>query len=205
MVKIKICGITNREDYNLALANGADYTGFIFYEGSPRYVDPHRVKQIICSGRGGSHLKVGVFVNEEPHKVADIFHLTGLDLVQLHGDESPEYCSELGLPFWKVIRVRDQLSSEPFHEIPADTFLLDTYSETIKGGTGRSFDLQLAGEAMKTGKNIIIAGGVSISNIVEILSLSPYGVDVNSSLERIPGKKCAVKMRRFFDKIRSRG
>lgn len=192
-------------DYNLSLEHGADYTGFIFFEGSPRYVDPLLVKEMRCSGKGRTPQKVGVFVNEEPQKVSDIFHRAGLDLVQLHGEESPEYCSELGLPYWKVIRIRDHLSLKQLGEMPGNTFLLDTYSKAIRGGTGRRFSLQLAREAIDSGKNIIIAGGVSAANLEEILSLSPYGVDVSSSLEISPGRKCPVKMKQFFSKLKSRG
>jgi phosphoribosylanthranilate isomerase len=163
------------------------------------------VKEIISSGKGTEHLKVGVFVNEEQQRVADIFHQTGLNVVQLHGDESPEYCHELGLPFWKVIRVKDHLSLRQLHQMPGDTILLDTFSKTERGGTGRPFSLHLARTAINSGKKIIIAGGVSTANIREILALSPFAVDVSSSLEISPGKKCPLKMSDFFKKIRSRG
>ena len=205
MVKIKICGITNLEDYNHAVTHGVDYTGFIFYTGSPRCIGREAVKKIIDSGKKGTHLKVGVFVNEEQQRVKEIFYRSCLDLVQLHGEESPEYCHELDLPYWKVIRVKDHFSLLHLDELPGETVVLDTYSNKTRGGTGQPFDLELAREVIARGKKIIIAGGVSIDNIDSILSLSPYAVDLSSSLESSPGKKSVDKINQFFNKIKSRG
>ncbi|MCP4218546.1 MAG: tryptophan synthase subunit beta, partial [bacterium] len=197
MVKIKICGLTDKEDYKQAVALGADYTGFIFYPGSPRYIDKYGARAIVA-GEGGSHKKVGVFVNESAEKVREIYDYVGLDLVQLHGDESPEYCESLGLPYWKVIRVKDKSSLDTMDLYKCRVFLLDTFSPAQYGGTGKVFNPDLARGAIEKGNAIVVAGGISPENIAEISALMPYAVDVCSGVEREPGKKDMEKMKRLF-------
>ncbi len=172
-IKIKICGITNEEDYLSAISLGADYVGFVFYKGSPRYVSLERVMEItehIGPCRGGCsiggvrgctaprcHKRVGVFVNESIERVREIYNRASLDIVQLHGDESVEYIRELGLRCWKVFRIRDMKSftsiKNYFHGIDGkedcgliSTYLLDTYLDgnpSLYGGTGKPFDYGL--------------------------------------------------------------
>jgi tryptophan synthase beta chain len=202
-IKIKICGITNIEDYRDAVALGADYAGFIFYPDSPRYVSPTLAVKLASEAPEGNHQKVGVFVNEDIDVVRDIYDCVGLDIVQLHGDESPEYVERLGLPCWKAIRVKDRDSLEGMENYPCETILLDTYKKGMYGGTGMSFDPELAVEAAGKGKRIIVSGGIGEENIEEVLKLSNsfYGIDINSSIEETPGKKSRTKMERMFKKI----
>jgi len=198
MVLIKICGLTNPQDYWLIVASGAHFSGFIFYDKSPRAISPQVAAQIIKQGPKGFHRKVGVFVNEQAERIQEIFYQTGLDIVQLHGDESPQYCRDLNLPIWKTISVKDESSIQRINEYPCDTFLLDTYSSSQYGGTGKRFNPELIKKALKTGKKIIVAGGVSIGNVREIINLSPYAIDISSSLEEKPGQKSKTKTKKFF-------
>ena len=202
MVKIKICGLTNLKDYNAAVSLGADYVGFNFYRKSPRYINKKTAAEIIKLGIDKGQQKVGVFVNENKQKIKDIYEYVGLDRVQLHGDETPEYCLQLGLPFWKVFRIKDKNTIQLIPVYTCDTILLDTFSSHQYGGTGTTFDLQLGQQAIQTGKRIIIAGGISTENIGAILILSPFGIDICSSLEISPGKKSYKKMKIFFEKIK---
>jgi phosphoribosylanthranilate isomerase len=201
MLKVKICGITNVEDYLAAAALGADFVGFIFHRPSPRSVSPLLVKYL--SGQFSLPVKkVGVFVDEDRESLRRTVEETGLDIVQLHGDESPDYCLKLGLPFWKAIRVRDRKSLDQMARYDCRTFLLDTYAKDKPGGTSFPFDWKIAQEAIGDKFQIVVAGGISSENIEEIASLQPYGVDVSSSLEEYPGKKNVEKMTRFFSVIR---
>jgi phosphoribosylanthranilate isomerase len=207
-MKIKICGITNTTDCREAVSRGADYIGFIFYPPSPRYVTAEQAARIV---RRVSRLvdrqygKVGVFVNESIRAVTGIYHRVGLDVVQLHGDESLEYRRQLALPYWKALRVKDSRSLEELDRLAGEAVLLDTYVEGTYGGTGVSFSLGLAEEAIKIaaarGIRVIISGGISLENIEAIgrLPLSPYAFDVNSSLEEKPGKKSREKIEKFFE------
>jgi len=201
MLKVKICGITNVEDYLAAASLGADFTGFIFYEPSSRSVPPLFVKSL--SRQFSSPVKkVGVFVNETQENIRRAYYETGLDIVQLHGDESPDYCLRLGLPFWKVIKVRDQKSLDQMSRYDCETFLLDTYAKDKPGGTSMPFDWKIAQEAVDKKFQIVVAGGISSENIEEVASVRPYGVDVSSSLEEYPGKKSIEKMITFFSAIK---
>ncbi len=201
MLKVKICGITNLEDYLAVASFGADFAGFIFYRLSPRYVSPPFVKNL--SRQFSLPVKkVGVFVNETREGIRRIYYETGLDIVQLHGDESPDYCRKLGLPFWKVIRVRSQESLEQMNSYDCETFLLDTYVEGKQGGTSVPFDWAIAQEAVRREFRIIIAGGLSSENVEEVACLRPYGVDASSFLEEHARKKSIEKMTRFFSIIR---
>jgi len=201
MFKVKICGITNVEDYLAAASLGTDFAGFVFYRSSPRYISPRFVQNL------SKHFslpvkKVGVFVNESIENIKKIYNETGLDIVQLHGDESPDFCGELGLPFWKVIRVRNRKSLEQMNLYDCGTYLLDTFVRDKPGGTSLPFDWKIAQEAVDNGFQVVIAGGISSENIEAVSSLQPYGIDVSSSLEEYPGKKSIEKMTRFFSIIR---
>jgi phosphoribosylanthranilate isomerase len=202
MTRIKVCGLRRPEDLRLANDLGVDFAGFIFYEKSPRHIDPCRAQQIGTRVESGGIKKVGVFVNEEIQKVRDIFACVGLDIVQLHGDETPDYCGRLGLPFWKAIRVKDERSLDLIETYDCGTFLLEPYSRDRYGGTGTSFSPEVAERAIKSGKRIIIAGGVSVYNVEQALALSPFAVDLNSSIEDRPGEKSSRKMREIVEKIR---
>ncbi|MEI7942709.1 MAG: hypothetical protein WCH76_06030, partial [Candidatus Riflemargulisbacteria bacterium] len=187
---IKICGITSKQDFD-ALANlGVDYLGFIFYEKSLRYVSPSKVAGFI----NNRVTKVGVFVNETADRIREVYAEAKLDIVQLHGEESPEFCEELGLPFWKVIRVKDASSLAIIDSFPKGTkFLLDSFVKDSYGGTGLSIPLELIIKALEKTENIIVAGGIGLNNIEDILKLPFIEVDVNSSVELSPGNKDIVK------------
>lgn len=203
MVRIKICGLTNLDDYRYAQKLAVEYTGFIFYSKSPRFVEADQAKRIVASGLDLRNLRVGVFVNEKIEVIRKVFHSVPLDIVQLHGDESPEYCQKLALPCWKAIRVREETSLRDMERYPCEAFLLDTFSPNAYGGTGRSFDISIAKKAIAKKKNIIIAGGISGKNITEVLAVSPFAVDINSAIESTPGNKDHEKMNSIVTKIRN--
>jgi phosphoribosylanthranilate isomerase len=199
MVKIKICGITNLADALLAAELGADALGFIFYPKSPRKVEPEVARAIIAQ-LPPFVASVGVFVDEEASMVQDLVAQVGLDWVQLHGQESPEYCRSLGRKVIKGFRIRDErslLELGPYRPI-VQAFLLDTYKKGQVGGTGEVFDWHLALEAKKIGR-IILAGGLTPENVGQAIATArPDAVDAASGTEASPGKKDPAKLRAFF-------
>ena len=205
MVRIKICGITNLEDALLAVDLGADALGFIFYPKSPRTVAPAAALAIIAQ-LPPLVTTVGVFVDEDAAAVQDLAARVGLDWVQLHGQESPEYCRSLGRRVIKGFRVQDQhsLTALAAYRGAAQALLLDTYKKGQIGGTGETFDWALAREARKFGP-IILAGGLNPENVAQaIAAAQPQAVDVASGVESAPGKKDPEKLKRFFAAVRRR-
>ena len=203
MVRVKICGITNLEDALMAAELGADALGFIFHPRSPRYVAPDAARQIIA-GLPPFVLTVGVFVDEEAQTVRDLAARVGLDWVQLHGQESPEYCRSLGRRVIKGFRIQDEKSFKSLaaYQGAAQAFLLDTYKKGQVGGTGATFDWRLAREAKKYGP-VILAGGLTPENVAEAIRIAqPAAVDVASGVEAAPGKKDPAKLRAFFAAIK---
>ena len=199
MVKIKVCGITNKEDFILAERLGAAYAGFIFYPGSKRNIEPEKARTIINDG-AGRVVPVGVFVDETADNIRQIADYTGIAIAQLHGNEQPAICRQLPIPCWKAFRVRDDSFLEQMKPYSCQAYLLDTWSAAASGGTGKSFAWQWAARAIASGKKIVVAGGVSSANIDALLKLKPFAVDICSSLETVPGKKCPEKMELFFRK-----
>lgn len=201
-VKVKVCGMTQLKDAVHAVEQGADAVGFIFYNKSPRSVTMKTVREII------SRLPpfvdtVGVFVNERVEKVNKVAEYCGLDLVQLHGDESPAYCKKIKRRVIKAFRVKDLQSIKQLEKYSVSGFLLDTFSENEHGGTGKVFDWNLAHPAKKMGP-VILAGGLNPRNIKQaIKQVRPYGVDVCSGVEKEPGIKDPEKVRVFLENIRS--
>jgi phosphoribosylanthranilate isomerase len=197
MVRIKICGITNLEDARVAVEAGADALGFVFYEKSPRFINPVRAAEIIAKLPPFIQ-SVGLFVNEETEKINWTADYCGLDLVQLHGDETPEDCLEVTRRVIKAFRVQNIVSIDPLNKYQVAGYLLDAWSPDAYGGTGRTFNWELAGAARKYGP-IILAGGLSPDNIAEaIMSVKPYGIDVSSGVESEPGKKDPAKIREII-------
>ena len=146
---------------------------------------------------------VGVFVNETAERVNKIADYCGLDLVQLHGEESPAFCRKIHRRVIKACRVKDLKSIKQLEKYPASGFLLDTFSENLHGGTGKTFDWNLALPAKKIGP-VILAGGLTPRNIRQAISqVRPYGVDVSSGVEKSPGIKDLEKVRAFLKNIRS--
>jgi phosphoribosylanthranilate isomerase len=198
MTRVKVCGITTPDDACLAAEYGADAVGLIFAESSRR-VSVEEAREI-AAALPDDVLKVGVFVDAEPAKVLRIAAEVGLDYAQLHGDESPEVVAAVqdgGLKVMKAFRVRGAASLEALRYYEADLFLLDAYSERVRGGTGERFDWVLAKSLTGRG-NIVISGGLTPENVREAIRFfEPYGVDASSSLEDAPGKKNAERVRRF--------
>ena len=198
--KIKICGITNPEDAAAAVEAGVDALGFVLYRKSPRYIEPHLVKQIIAE-LPPFVLPVGVFVNEDAKVVRDLMDSCGLALAQLHGDETATYCETLGRPVLKAIRLKDRRSFLALAEFKGRAgvrgLLLDAYSEDAYGGTGRTTDWSLAAEVARAA-TVVLAGGLTAENVgAAVRTVRPYGVDVSSGVEDRPGKKNREKMRAF--------
>ena len=203
MTKIKICGITNLEDAWLAAELGADALGFIFAE-TPRRITPAKAKTIIHS-LPPLVKTVGVFVNEDPSRIKKIKSECGLDLIQLHGDESPEMCRDLMPYSIKAFRIQNETSIKNIKRYQGfvRAILLDTYQKGKAGGTGRTFDWSLGLKAKEAGIPIILSGGLGPENIQEaIRSVDPYAVDINSGIEKRPGKKDPVLMKQLMEKIK---
>jgi phosphoribosylanthranilate isomerase len=203
MVRVKICGITNLDDALVATAMGAHALGFIFAE-SPRRIDPAEAEKIIRS-LPPLVKTVGVFVNEDPERIKEIITFCGLDLIQLHGDESPGIGLGLMPRSIKAFRIQNDRDVENIkrYQGAVRAILLDTFQKGKAGGTGRSFDWSLAVKAKEAGLPVILAGGLGPENIREaIAAVKPYAVDVNSGIEERPGKKDPVLMKQLMEKIR---
>ncbi len=203
MTKIKLCGITNPKDALYAVGLGYDYLGFIFYNESPRNISIASAQKI-CQNVSGLIKTVGVFVNEEPKNIEKIVKKCGLNLVQLHGDESPDYCeslsetlSKLNCQTIKAFRIKDNVESLAGHE-KVDYFLLDTFVEGDVGGTGETFNWDLAIEAKKFKKPLFLSGGLNPENVVEAIEkVQPFAVDVSSGVERLVRRKDYDKLVAF--------
>jgi len=203
MVRVKICGITNRQDARMSVEMGADAIGFIFAP-SPRQIAPEKAREIIC-GIPPLAQTVGVFVNEKPDTVRRIMWFCRLDLIQFHGDEPPEVCGNFMPHTIKAFRFRDGSvlqSIRPYHgKIRA--MLFDSYDEKIRGGTGKTCNWDLTVRGKDSGIPIILSGGLTPSNIEKaISSVKPFAVDVNSGVEKRPGKKDHLLMKELMEKIR---
>lgn len=198
MVFTKVCGITNPGDAREAADAGADAIGLIFAE-SPREVNVEEARRISVALPDGV-LKVGVFVDAEPEEVLQTAREVGLDLAQLHGDETPETVAAIrgaGLPVMKALRVRNAEALAEIQSYEADLIMLDAWSARVRGGTGETFDWGLA-KSVKGRGNIVVSGGLTPENVREAIEFfEPYGVDASSSLEEKPGKKSGERLRRF--------
>ena len=200
MIGVKICGITSLKDAIMAGNYGASALGFIFYKNSPRYISPQLLKTWIF--KVPSNLKkVGVFVNKDVDKVNKISGDLNLDMVQLHGDESPEYCNQMIKPVVKVFKVNNEFDPTVLNEYLVSAFLFDTYKKESYGGTGESFDWQSISN-LNTEIPVILSGGLNAENILEgIEVVTPSAVDVNSGVESEPGVKDAEKVKYFFTRL----
>ncbi len=203
-MEIKICGITNAEDAQAAVEYGADALGFIFHPPSPRYVSPVDAKSIIDSLPDKPVCKVGVFVNVIQARINEIVTYCGLDLIQLHGDESPEYC--LRFPALKLIKAVSPRSTEDLKSLDEYTvrsFLIDFRCRGLYGGTGKTCDWGLAATIARE-KPLILSGGLGPENLEEaIRNVSPPAVDICSGVESAPGNKDHEKMRMAVEKVRA--
>jgi len=196
-VKVKICGITSVADGVAAAEAGADMIGLMFYERSPRHISFATAAEI---SRAVSPfvIKVGVFVNPAEEAVFRAIGECGVTLLQFHGEEAPEFCTQFGVMSMKAFRVRDAASLAALPNYQTDAYLLDAYSPDAHGGTGAKFNWDLAIDAKQLGKPVFLAGGLTPENVGEaVRRVQPFGVDVSSGVESAPGKKDPAKVRGF--------
>ncbi|CAN5208047.1 phosphoribosylanthranilate isomerase [soil metagenome] len=206
MTKVKICGITNLEDALLSAKFGADALGFNFYEKSPRYIAPEKAREII-EQLPQEILKVGVFVNEDLEKIVEIAETAKLDALQLHGEETPEFARELkqktNLEIIKAFRVSPDFVPEDVLQYETDAILLDAYSPKEHGGTGETFDWEIAKKVQEIFPKMYLAGGLSEQNIGKAIEIViPYAVDACSGLEKVKGYKDFEKIRLYLFAIK---
>ena len=200
MTWIKICGITNEEDALQAVSLEVDAVGFIFAP-SPRRVEPFTAQEIV-QYLPPSVLRVGVFVNQDYSEVERILKDCGLTALQFHGKELPEYCRKFSLPVIKAIPIKDLESLREIDKYPNVSILLDTYHPAKAGGTGKTFPWETALKA-KEKKNFILSGGLTPDNVEEaIRKVRPFGVDVGSGVESMPGKKDFFKKVEFVKEVK---
>ncbi|MBF0510940.1 MAG: phosphoribosylanthranilate isomerase [Candidatus Omnitrophica bacterium] len=203
MVRVKICGLTSELDAARAARAGAWAVGFIFYKKSPRFISPFKAKKIIET-LPPFVTPVGVFVNHSPGAVRDIINHCALRVVQLHGDEDPDFCRWLRrskVKIIKVFRVGEKFDPKTVEDFKVDAFLFDTDDKQSFGGTGKTFDWKVI-EQVKSSNDtpIILSGGLNAQNVIEAVNtLKPYAVDANSGVETSPGIKDAKKMKEFID------
>ena len=198
MIPVKICGITNLEDARLAVNSGASALGFIFYDKSPRYILPETASQIAADLKGKVSF-TGVFVNKTLDYIHAVKEEMGLNFIQLHGNETPEYCRAVQLPVIKVFRVAPDFDVETMRSYDVHAFLFDTYEKGKPGGTGDIFNWNLIID-LQTDTPIILSGGLGVENILDAINaVCPSAVDVNSGVESKSGVKDEKKMKALFD------
>lgn len=205
MIRVKICGITSREDAWAAIEAGADAVGFIFVKGTPRFIEPEAAAAITAE-MPPFVATVGVFIDRTVEDVEKTAASCGLSVAQLSGSELPEECARLRLPFVKAIRIQreDDLAGLSKYK-RARAFLLDTYVPGVPGGTGRTFPWEIAAKAAREAR-IILSGGLTPENIAEaVVQVRPYAVDVCSGVEAFPGRKDHRKVREFIDRAKKAG
>ena len=199
MTKIKFCGFVDEKDAVQACSLGIDFIGFNFVQSSKRFVSPEKAKEII-SKLPGHVKKVGVFADETPQRVRFIQQYCKLDLLQFHGFETPEYCSQFR-NYIKAFRVKDASSLEPVKNYETEFVLLDAFVEDELGGTGKSFNWGLAKNV--GGKKVFLAGGLDAGNVAEAISeAEPFAVDAASGIEDSSGVKSVEKMRAFVEAVK---
>jgi len=205
-VKVKICGLTNLADAQVAVDAGADYLGFIFYPKSPRYVTPAKVAEILEALDLSSHVQsVSVFVNSPLESVDAVLRQTGLKLAQLHGDEPAEFLAHFSGRGFKAVRPIDMDSAQQasvfigYPRPPAPNLLLDAYHPSTYGGTGQQADWSMAASMAQSTPRLLLSGGLNAANVqLAIATVSPWGVDVASGVESSPGHKDHEQVRAFI-------
>ncbi len=207
MTAIKICGMTRVEDALQAAACGADLLGMIFVQTSPRYIAPEKAAEIAQAVRAtfpsGSPLLVGVFVNAAADQVRQVSARCGLDLVQLHGDESPAYAASLGLPYILARRVGSPGALQGLARYRPWAYLLDSYDPERAGGSGAAWRWIRMEDRLPPDARLILAGGLMPENVQEGLqAVRPWGVDVASGVEERPGIKDADRVAAFIAQVK---
>ncbi|MDP3804610.1 MAG: phosphoribosylanthranilate isomerase [Candidatus Omnitrophota bacterium] len=203
MTRIKICGITNKTDAVNAAGLGVDMLGFVFYKKSTRYVSAATAEDII-NELPFSIGKVGVFVNEPKEDVIKIAEDAGLNMLQFHGDETPEYCNSFKDKYKviKAFRLNDRNDLKKINDYDTDFYLLDTYKADSIGGTGETFDWKILND-FEILKPVILSGGLTPENVsAAIKEVAPYAVDVSTGVEASPGKKDLTLMKKFAEFVR---
>jgi len=200
MIPVKICGITNIFDAEYAIDNGASALGFIFYHGSPRYIKYSKAKKIINSLDNRIKI-IGVFVNEDLDNINNIIQTMKFDFIQLHGDETPEYCNEIDLPIIKAIRVNNNINIDNLLKFKVNAFLFDKYKKGFLGGTGEIFNWELLNH-LNINIPIILSGGLNTNNVEKAIKLvKPDIIDINSGIEKSPGIKDMYKLNTIMNTI----
>jgi phosphoribosylanthranilate isomerase len=203
MTKIKICGTTRVEDAMAAAAFGADFIGMIFFPESARFVHRDRARAIAEAVRRTNDRTqlVGVFVNQDVEEMVDTCELVGLDLLQLHGSESPNVAARTQRPFIKAFRISDETPDTSTYS--CDWVLFDTYSEKVAGGTGQTFQWNVL-DSWPRNQKFFLGGGINPDNVAEaIRRVRPDAIDVSSGVEDGPGLKNHDKLKRLFEAVRS--
>lgn len=203
MTRIKICGITREQDLQAAVAAGADALGFVFYAKSPRNIDAAQAAALLRA-LPPFVSSVGLFVNPETDFVRDVLAQAPLDVLQFHGDETPEFCRQFGRPYLKAIRVRAGVNLIECAARYADAqgLLLDAYVEGVQGGTGESFDWGLIPAELAA--KVVLSGGLNPGNVATaVRAVRPYAVDVSSGVEASKGIKDAAKVAAFTNEVRN--
>ena len=202
-VKVKICGITNIEDAVMAAEAGADALGFMFYEPSPRHLKLFTAMEIIRE-LPPFVSRVGVFVNPSADVVRRAVEECGIDYVQFHGEEPPDFCAKFPVPVIKAFRIQDGDSLAQLQAYRTTAWLLDSFVPGKPGGTGERFNWDLAVKAKQLGRPIILAGGLTAENVGDaVKKVRPYGVDVSSGVDLLPGKKDSAKVRQFIEQAKA--
>ncbi len=202
--RVKICGITRRQDAEFAVEMGADALGFVFYSPSPRAVTIAQVKDII-EGLPPFVSIVALFVDASADEVNNCLNELAIDIVQFHGDESAEYCEQFNTPYMKAIRMKEGVELTELAErySSASALLLDSYQPGVPGGTGQAFDWSMINDIDKT---IILAGGLTVNNVaMAIEQVQPYAVDVSGGVEQSKGIKEQQKIRAFMQEVMNGG
>ena len=202
MTRIKICGITNIDDALMSIDAGADALGFNFVPDTPRYLKDTNAAAKIIEQLPPFITTVGLFVNAAPELIQSIADECHLDMLQLHGDESPQFCQVFNRRVIKAVRIKDESSCSHLSNYHVSGYLLDTYVKGALGGTGVAFDWRLAVKAKQYGR-IVLAGGLDPDNVASaVKQVRPYGVDVSSRVEASPGRKDPVKVRAFIQNVK---
>jgi phosphoribosylanthranilate isomerase len=203
-VRVKICGLTNVRDAVAAVDAGAAALGFMFFDQSKRHISSSAAAAIITE-LPPFVSKVGVFVNATEEVIRRAIAETGIDTLQLHGEEPPEFCARFA-PFkvMKAFRMRERNSLQECLKYREHAWLLDSYVDGAQGGTGVAFDWDLAAEATKLSRMVVLAGGLKVENVADaVRRVRPYAVDVSSGVESQPGRKDHEKLRAFMAAARS--
>jgi phosphoribosylanthranilate isomerase len=193
---VKICGITRLQDAEAAIDHGASAIGFIFWPSSPRFIDPYRARKI-AKALPPFVSTVGVFVNQPREYINGVASLVPLSVVQLHGDETPDFASHLSRPVLKAVTQRERAGEWPK---PA-MLLVDVHDPVKRGGTGRVVDWSMAA-ALARERRIVLAGGLTPDNVADaVAAVRPWGIDVSSGVEEAPGIKDERRMAALFAAI----